>query len=328
MAPAGPEVEFDDATFSTCRVVSYPKSGRTWLRYLYYFYTLAVFGRPELGRKFYSNHPDKKNFFRKLLKAEAVDHRYPVVTFSHGAVNRAHHYRTMVDDSAQLDGTSVVLLVRDPRDVVVSHYHETRRVGHEPGIRLSCFLRGQRYGIRHVVQFLNIWGAAPRRNQSQWTLIYYEDLVSDPAAVFRQVLGFWGVEQIDEDALAFAVNESSFDNLQAREQQRRGGVARNELRVRRGGVGGHRDELRWTDQFFLTGVIQRDLNPVFGRYVPPRPEDLLAEWVQEHPGRRPWAWWRARAAAAACWASVPAVWLLRAARRVRRWSRGRPVGFL
>ena len=259
------------ATSSTASVVSYPKCGRTWLRHLYYYYTLAAVGRRELSRKPYSNHPDQKKFFRRLLQTHAANHRYPIVDFSHGGVRqKGMPYWSMVDRSAQFVGKPVVLLARDPRDIVVSSYHERRRVQGDTGTSLSDFIRDDHFGIRHALRFLDIWGTAFGRNASEWSLVYYEDLRSAPTAVFEEILRFWGIDAVDQSALSFAVEESRLEKLQAREKLRRG-AASVELRIRRGKVGGYRTELNRRDRLFLASIIQRDLHQVFRRYAPRAP---------------------------------------------------------
>ena len=122
-------------------------------------------------------------------------------------------------------------------------------------------------GIRHVLRFLDIWGAAYDRNASHWKLVCYEDLAADPEVVFGDILRFWGVSSVDNDALRFAVNESRFDKLQAKERAR-GEASVDKLRIRRGRVGGYRAEVGWANRFFLACIIQRDIQHLFQRYAP------------------------------------------------------------
>jgi hypothetical protein len=176
----------------------------------------------------------------------------------------------------------VGFLARDPRDVVVSYFHhvvrradDARRRGKSApanDVDISEFIRGESYGIRSVVSYLNqVIEGAPRTFDAFQTF-YYEDLVNEPKRVFSQLLEFFGA-QIERAAVAAAVRRASFGNLQSLEIARRtrkgGAVAPDALRFRRGVPHSHRQELSHADVVYLDRVIDQHLHPLLHRYRGP-----------------------------------------------------------
>jgi hypothetical protein len=234
---------------STIVVVSFPKSGRTWMRAL-----LSYLLQDALGLK-----------TEKLLgnrNYHKLDGRAPVVSFTHD-----HHPRRVYGDAA-LDAIygarKVVLLVRDPRDVEVStFFHVSHRLDpakkkiyevEASGREEDCFdFLMQRYaGERNALSFLNQWAgiAAARGNV---LIVRYEDLNADTEAELRRVCDF-----VDFDAgaasLRVAAERASFSSMKSGERTgsfshqdsrfgNRGSDSADAFKVRRGKVGGYRDYL-------------------------------------------------------------------------------------
>jgi hypothetical protein len=108
-------------------------------------------------------------------------------------------------------------------------------------------------------------------------LCSYESLRRDTAATFEAALRFLE-GPIDPQAVAFAVDESSFDKLRSRERSNRAwdgrSVDQDAFRFRRGTVGGHADELAEPDVAYLDAVVAQHLDTVFSDYVLPRRQPL------------------------------------------------------
>jgi Sulfotransferase domain. len=188
-------------------LVSFPKSGRTWLRYLLscYFAEVAKLDfQPDLATTFrvlpnFDLSPDR-GIARFVGKRPGL----PLIAVSH----------LTFDQRLFLD-RPVIFLVRDPRDVIVSAYFHATRHKHVFDGTIDEFLDNSAYGLPSLTSFLNGWagGLAGRRH----IVISYEALQADPHGVVGSILRFLGVG-CDDGALDRAIEAARFDKMQSRER--------------------------------------------------------------------------------------------------------------
>jgi len=257
-------------------VVSYPKSGRTWFSTLYFHYARHFFHALDLEQQ--SLHmPDRNIVFQQFLAAHAQGGRFPVCVFSHLGFSSLKPFESRTgpwpDKARTVLKRPTVLIVRDPRDVVVSHYHHLQAVGGvlEPDLSPSEFIRGQ-WGIGRVVRFMNLWADALRSSHANLRLCTYESLKQDTAGAFAGAMAFLGAA-IDHESTTRAVEESSFEQLRDRERASRAyqglSLEPDAFRFRRGSVGRYAKELPEIDAAYLDQVVATDLDPVFTAYHRP-----------------------------------------------------------
>jgi hypothetical protein len=236
-------------------VVSLGKSGRTWLRVFLY----AYFCRAE-----------KREF---TLKAEELaGAKIPKMIFTHDLWG----YRTARKLEDRLRGRqlipapqsrnkAILLLVRDPRDVVVSLFFQVTKRSGSYGGSMSEMIRDRKFGIDSMVDVMNAWMEEWGARQI-FKMLRYEDCRRDTAAVFRGVLGFMGVQRVDESAFVHGLEFSSFDNMKKLEAARQfnagilspGNVDDPEsYKTRRGVVGGFKDYLNAEDLLYVERAIAR-----------------------------------------------------------------------
>uniref|UniRef100_A0A9E7ZNJ6 Sulfotransferase domain-containing protein n=1 Tax=Bosea sp. NBC_00436 TaxID=2969620 RepID=A0A9E7ZNJ6_9HYPH len=214
-----------------CQLISYPKSGRTWFRYMLVQLDQA------------SNVHFHHDGF------EFNDGRKPPLNFD--AKTRLTHYA---------DDDKIIYLRRDPRDVMVSLYHQvTGRFQDFFGYRgsISDFLRDPYFGAHHLARAQAMWQELAM--MKGFLTITYEDCHRDPVAVLQRSLDYWGLSA-DRNAIERAVEASSLDKMRQIEDadtfaepwlRKRNGAAK----VRRGLVGGFRLELNEQDIKFLNEVF-------------------------------------------------------------------------
>jgi hypothetical protein len=177
----------------------------------------------------------------------------------------------------------VVLLVRDPRDTVVSGYHQaSKRRGVFEG-SIAEFLRDPRHGIEKVVRY-NLELAELARNRPGAMIVSYEMLKRDPQAVLVAVAAHFGKDLARDDAERI-VAESTFEKMQA--QERSGELAARygrtltardtadpeSFKVRKGKVGSYREELSPGDIAYADALLAREdyfgrMDAALARHVP------------------------------------------------------------
>ena len=173
-------------------LVSFPKSGNTWTRFL-----IANLVHPERPADFGNIHllvPDpyataKRDFDRmpgpRIIKShECFDPRYP----------------------------RVIYIVRDPRDVLVSQYHyhrKCRRIADDYPMEkfVARFLAGETCPHGSWGENVATWLTA-RNGDPRFLLLRYEDMVADTARQLAQVAAFLGVSATPQQ-LSQAVERSS-----------------------------------------------------------------------------------------------------------------------
>jgi hypothetical protein len=239
-------------------LVSYPKCGRTWLRLMIGEAIRTHFDLPD----------------HDLLDLPGLTRAagLPAAGLTHdnadpwGAVN----WDRMGRDKSVFRGKDVILLTRDPRDVVVSFYlHSVKRARSFDG-SISEFIRHPSLGIRKVLGFNNIWA---------------ENLHAAPRSVLRETLGFLGAADVPSHLVAEAVNASRIDRMRTMERQAllSGTVLRpgarddgESFKARRGKVGGYVDYLAPSDLAYVDAVIAEMGDP-FAPAVGSRSWTAIAE---------------------------------------------------
>jgi hypothetical protein len=171
----------------------------------------------------------------------------------------------------------VIFLIRDPRDVLVSHYwHLTlrKRQFHDS---LSDFVKHPWWGIDRVIAFMEGW-YEHRHVPVDFLLVRYEDLQQDAAAQLRRVLTFVNLPDISDETVRTAVDYASFENMRRMSLNELADNPRfatpdrdapESFKVRKGEVGGYTDYLSTADMEYIEERMRRGLPAVFG-YTPSR----------------------------------------------------------
>ena len=177
-------------------LVSYPKSGSTWLRFL-------------LANCLSENSCDFTNVHTLVPDL----HFMPTSLKSQPEIVKTHlSYQPGVD--------RVVYLVRDGRDVAVSYFYHWQKQHHKRSLTsfhefLECFNNGllDNFGPwgQHVLSWLD--GGTP-----DLLLVRYEDLKRDTVGGLRRVLAFLGAG-VTEEKLFSAVASAEFGRMQELERQ-------------------------------------------------------------------------------------------------------------
>lgn len=241
--------------------VSFPKSGRTWIRFMICKYFEAYFKTEVL--------PEEIFFFTKAHK------EIPAISFTHdGSSHKPVNLKKedlSNEKSFYFDSRKVVLLSRDPRDTVVSYFHHaTARKKMFEG-NISEFIRSEQWGIEKNITFLNNWAA--EIDNPNLLFLRYEDMKTDEIILLKQIIEFIGVP-FDNHIAEAAIELSKFDKMKS--QITKGNLASdiltptnsdpNSAKVRKGEVAGYKKELSDKDIVYVNETMKQ-LNPVYGYTV-------------------------------------------------------------
>lgn len=212
--------------------VSFPKSGRTWLRV--------------------------------MLDELLISLRY---THAGSAHKLAHPLEQLPNPARWLGDKPVIFLHRDPRDVVVSGFFQVTKRRRSYDGDMSAFLRDPRYGIRKVLAFNDLWLAAAR-DRLDVCVVSYEALHGSVHDELHRIANFFGQAR-DAASFAEAAEAGRFETMQEKEmsgayRNRYGSVLRPKnprdpetFKVRRGAIGGFVDYFSAEDIAYCEDVMAR-----------------------------------------------------------------------
>ncbi len=258
-------------------IIGHPMSGNTWLRTM-----LSRLYQVRLGMT--------SDF---TVKTDELAVRNPAAPRLL-ATNGYYSYEGVIGEALAEDAPdsdlrhrNIVLLARNPADIAVSWYYQyTRRqsarklelvnafIEHpvdRDRVTLWEFVRHSDLGLPSLIDFLNVWESRLARLENA-IIVRYEDLRADPAPELGRIAALMGASFSDEE-LADAVEWSSFENLKKLEVAghfRSGGIQLLDpddpttRKVRRGKVGGYRDDFDPERVEELEELIATRLSPTFG----------------------------------------------------------------
>jgi len=251
-------------------LMSWGKSGRTWLRVMMSRYLQQKYDIPA----------------KYMLGFDNYHHMNPAVPrvfFTHG--NYLRNYTGRWDDKQDFYGKKIVMLVRDPRDVAVSQffqwkYRMKRRKKalnwyppHNADISVFDFVMNEDAGLPCIIRFFNIWAQELPKVAGN-VVIRYEDMRQEPALALRRVFDFLGTPGTDAE-IQDAVDYAAYENMKKLEEKNafRASGSRlvpgkkgdpNTYKVRRAKVGGYRDYFDDEQLARIDRMVEQSMLPDFG----------------------------------------------------------------
>ncbi len=249
-------------------VLSISKSGRTWLRVMINKYISLLCDIPF-----------------SLDDLSGSNKGVPSIFYTHGkwthyeeATLRQKILGRYIVPARILSSKKVIMLFRDPRDVIVSLYFEVTKRSRKAtekerrgDVKLMDFVEGPRSRMTRMVSVLNEWRRALESHlDCLW--ISYEDLRADTKGEFFQVLEHIGFDTINEDFAVNAIEFAEFENMKKMETEGRfkKKILRpgdpsdpDSFKVRKGVVGGYVNYFN-EDTLPLLDKSIEDLDPFYG----------------------------------------------------------------
>ncbi|MGD1941299.1 MAG: sulfotransferase domain-containing protein [Leptolyngbyaceae cyanobacterium] len=234
-------------------LISQTNCGRTWLRIL-------------LGRVMQVTYNVEKVNLHYLYSFSELNPNLPSIKAIHEKYGQFGSYETK----------KIILLVRDPRDALVSRYHQHK---HEYSSYqdINDFILNSPEFLSYIEDY-NLW----RQNKHELAdllIVRYEDMRANTQYELTRVLRFLEIEAAPE-IIAAAVEYASFKNMRSIEMKGssevKAGVLRtsaiqsgtlsdqNSLKVRKGKVGGYKEELSAEAVTFMDDLVRGQLNSSYG----------------------------------------------------------------
>jgi hypothetical protein len=243
-------------------LLSHPKSGRTWLR-------LMIGEALELHFGLGADDEQKLRVTPLARLGPAV----PSLRVTHDTAFVTSPATTERQWRRRYGGCRVVLMVRDPRDTLVSYFFQLSKREATPTGGMAEWIRSG--PAEALVAYYAAW-VTHRQLARELMLLRYEDLLADTAGELVRVLRFLGLDDVSDETVGTAVELAQFDRMRAREAA--GSFSSNKLqardvndpesfKARRAKVGGSLDYLSADDIAWLEEVFSR-LDPWYGYSVP------------------------------------------------------------
>lgn len=221
-------------------VTSFPKSGNTWFRY----FLCNLFSEIYLGGK--------------PVTFQELDDLMPAL--GHQSFSKKWKYKnyprfvkTHMSKSVYFSRKRSILLIRDPRDVMVSYFHYANNLKIFPDFSsFSTFIKHPKFGLRNWVKHYNSW------NGSADLILSYEDLKEDDLKHFKKVVDLFNISCTKEQ-FTNAVVKSRFKNFKKIEEQfgtPKPDESKDSFKfVRKGAVGDYVNYFSESDIIFYNSII-------------------------------------------------------------------------
>ena len=241
---------------SDAYIVSFRKSGRTWLRIMIAKAISLQYDIPKI---------QLDTQYMSLFTSA------PNIVFSHGGSNKPNNG---INFRRWLKGKKLILLVRDPRDDIVSLYHDYTVRHPKISMSISGFVRHEQLGINYTLNYMNEWATELEKRKNPALLIRYEDLKQDAQRELIRALDFLQIPHTTE-IIKKAVEFGSFENMRKMELSNQFKDSRlqtsnksdaNAFKTRKGRAGSYKEELCPEDILFVNKEMNTRLNPVFRYY--------------------------------------------------------------
>lgn len=179
--------------------LSYPKAGRTWLRFMVNAYLARL-------------HDFKvDNIFQVERRLPGVGRHIEWTHLTAAMLMRRPYYAMGPIELSKADALPWLLLVRNRYATLASAYYQARdRIKVFDGTP-SAFLRDPRFGAIKLVTFLNLWETL-RGLVARSAVFSYEAILADPVAQLPRVLGALDIE-VRPDLVQATVDEAALENM-------------------------------------------------------------------------------------------------------------------
>jgi len=226
-------------------ILSFQKCGRTWLELM-----LAQAFAEQYGLS-------QERWSRDLTRMSEAAGRGPRIFSTHDWSETTGELSDPVSPYLMLAwplrtrfwGRRVLMLIRDPRDVMVSSYYQVTRRSLRPlpFDSIDDYVLDPLYGFPRLVAFLRQWNIN-RHMTGAFKLVRYEQLRAEGPATLLEVCEFLGLEGVSPPSASKIYAATTMEQVRLWENAGAADLYKFDTpdggKARRGVIGGYRDELR------------------------------------------------------------------------------------
>lgn len=263
-------------------IVSFPKTGYTWLSSMLRQIIVDAYGRPtaDLGKVFVHDH--------RPSQVLSLPHGIPLIYHNHFITKAPAppHLENMIAWLTPFRHKPMLVLFRDVKDVLVSYYMETVFREERPYFTgtVDEFVMSDNYGAKKFVLYHNALAQFRRTSRAPLLITHYEDLWSDTAETLKRTALFLGIGNTTDATINRAVETWSLTNMRRMEETATPETAlvpdlhvpvsgRDEgRRARIGGSGNWRRHLSAEVAAWADDYVAQNIDPLFHR-LGRHPED-------------------------------------------------------
>ncbi len=242
--------------------ISFPKTGRTWVRVMLGKYLTEKYGLDGVTKE-------------EMLEVTPLHKKrkeIPKIIFTHDDDPQLKEVEDIQEKKEKYSDKEVMFLVRDPRDVVVSLYHQfdkrNEKIDETENKGINEFAKEK---IENIIRFYNIW-YQNRNIPKDFLLVKYEDLHEDTARELNRVINFIGEENINPDLVNSAVEFAKFEKMRKMEKNKEFETGKlapgnkndpNSYKTRKGKIGSYEEELNENTIKYINKMINEELSDNF-----------------------------------------------------------------
>ena len=254
--------------FCKYALVSYQRSGHTWLRVMLAKMISLQYGVEKMELDLVKMTKNNSEIPKIGIYHSSTPYFKINVDWDKLEVNGVYPKNDRVNIRGSLKRKKIIYLVRDPKDVVVSLFFDLTKRHHLYHEDISKFIK-EKYTLRRIIKAMNMWDQEMSKRSEDFLLIRYEDMIKDTFKEMKRVIQFLDVNVSDEiiqqcvefgsikNMRKMEVNDSFKDN-----RLKPKNIADKEsYKVRKAKIGGYVDYLNDEDIKYVSYVIQEKLIP-------------------------------------------------------------------
>jgi len=229
-------------------VLSYPKSGRTWL-----YEILKLYSHNQNLKNFLKNRKIVKfnNQFIKFIHDCSDPNPYPI-----RATKQKFNNKKVINKKK-------IILIRDPREIIISFWYQMKFREKTYNHNISKFIEDEYLGIKKIISFYNLIDLEFSEN---YKIITYANLVNNTYEEIEKILNHFNLV-VDKKLIIKCIDECSFQKLQKKEMIKSKDKDIKSLKFRVGSQGDFKKDLSDQDLLKINSKIKESLNENFKKIL-------------------------------------------------------------